>query len=161
MKRTILAVTAAVLGICSITSHAQTTYTGVVSAFNCGRISNINCYGIPMLVNDGTDLVNETIWIDDGPASDSVVFPTDPLGLDNVNGIARITSPLQHLNLNSGVQTITFTFAGHDSNQAAYTGTLTLNYTTYYSSGGGGRGGAPAGYRWIVTGGSITITFQQ
>jgi hypothetical protein len=37
---------------------------------------------------------------------------------------------------------------------------MTLNFTYYYSSGGGGRGGGGAGYRFICTGGTISVKYQ-
>jgi uncharacterized membrane protein YgcG len=57
---------------------------------------------------------------------------------------------------------VTVTFSGdtNDGDGGSYTGSMTLDFTYYYSSGGGGIGGGGAGYRFICTGGTISVTYN-
>jgi hypothetical protein len=139
------------------------TYTGTVSPWSCGHVSNINCWGIPMLINDGSTVVNESVWISyygtpTYTASNFLVFPMDPLGLDNSTGFAKFTSPSFPPTLSTapGTQTLPFAFAGTTGAGQPYTGTLLLNYVTYL--GGYGR---TRGYYWMVTGGTVSITIAS
>jgi hypothetical protein len=66
------------------------------------------------------------------------------------------------MNSSRQVTTLVVNFKGltNDGDSDTYTGSMTLNFSNYYSSGGGGRGGAGAGWRFICTGGTAKITYQ-
>ena len=48
----------------------------------------------------------------------------------------------------------------NDGDNGTYTGTMTLPFSYYYSSGGGGREGAGSVWRSICTDGSVQITYN-
>ena len=155
MRKLSLFLLAAMLFVAGTAVTSAQTYTGTVGQFNCGQLA-VSCDGLPLLLNNGTELVNESIWFDQNVEADFVVFPLDPLGLDtsNPNLLAKITSPIQQLSTAKGTQTIYLMFSGTDSKGKAYSGAMNLHYTTYLVVGRGG-----GGWHWVVTGGTVAITY--
>jgi hypothetical protein len=141
--------------------HAQ-TLTGTLGQHVCGPMSPY-CDGIPAVVHDGTELVNETIWVDQQTSGGFIYFTgTDPLGLqgqrpDGGYGALIVNTPYQPISRYGG--SLLYNFKGSNKQGVPYTGVLTLTYTAYYSRGGGGKGGGGAGWRWLVTGGTISIQY--
>lgn len=136
--------------------------TNVGSGYNCGRVSTpLYCYGIP--VNMGsTNSGNGSLWVDT-----YVTGYNAGKGFIAFNGVsdlgqATITSNVPTTNSAGQITKLTVDFNGKtdDGDSGTYSGTMTLTFTYYYSGGGGGRGGAGAGWRFICTGGSLTITYQ-
>ncbi len=145
----------AALAIAAPITKAQ-TYTGLVDLpdgqeFNCGSAGAVICKGLPLLVSNGSSSVKETVWFSQYSASNFVVWPVDPLGLDNSTGLAHFTSPDQGIKTGPGTHQLDLTFAGTTGNGTPYSGTFVLYYTTYFQSGRGG------GWKWVVTGGKITV----
>lgn len=143
--------------------HAQTYTVNVGSGFNCGRVSSpLYCYGIPLALNgvpDGTFWLDTYVtganvgtgfiyWYNVGDLKEATVTGDSPTyGTVESNG--RYYS--------SAVTSLTTTFKGDHSDGTPYTGSMYLTFSYYYSNGGGGRGGAGAGWRFICTGGTVTI----
>lgn len=144
--------------------QAQLISGTVKSGYNCGRITDpTNCYGLLVTFTDANGTHDAAVWLDKGSRGNTTTgaysflkFTTDPLGF----GLATITSPYVHLQTGTGMFTVAYAFSGFDSAGKAYEGSLSINYTTYYSSGGGGKGGAGAGYRWVTAvGGKIGVVY--
>ncbi len=133
--------------------------TNVGAGYNCGRVSSpLYCYGIPVAINGQP---SGTIWLDtylsgSNAGSGFVVwYGVADLAEAHVTGITTVGGT-------SMPSQVTVKFSGdtNDGDGGSYSGSLTLNFTYYYSSGGGGRGGGGAGYRFICTGGTISVKYQ-
>ena len=167
-----LASVALALGFCALghancqteetSGQTMQIQTNVGSGYNCGRVSSpLYCYGVP--VNMGTNNSgNGSLWLDT-----YVTGYNAGTGFIAFNGVAdlgqaTVTSNTPTTNASGQVTKLTVNFNGktNDGDSGTYTGTMTLTFTYYYSSGGGGRGGAGAGWRYICTGGSLSITYQ-
>jgi hypothetical protein len=132
--------------------------TNIGAGFNCGRASApLSCYGIPVAIKGQP---SGTFWLDTYLAGYHAGH-----GFIVWNGVADLAEGVV-----SGVTTIggtvmpsqvTVAFSGdtNDGDGGGYYGNMTLNFTYYYSSGAG-KGGAGAGYRYICTGGTITIKYR-
>ena len=154
-----LAVTAAVLGICSITSHAQTTITGTLDptrtgyiipikqdGYPCGR-SEVYCYGIPITFSG---MVSETLWTD----TSFIYFLNDPPYWSDPLGLQGYTASGNFY----GARFNGNTFYGTTTDGHPYTGTINETFTSFRTSGGGGRGGA--GTVYVLLAATVTITIQ-
>lgn len=148
----------ALLILSGISAMAQSSPTislnlGQAQAFNCGRFSTPTyCYGLPITLTDDDGKTDGSIWIDQQSNGSGFI-----LFVGNVEGLGKATmsAPWQPLRIGGG--TLVYPFQGFDSETGLpYRGTLTLDYTTYYSRGGGGRPGA-AGYRYVVVGGNVSF----
>jgi hypothetical protein len=132
--------------------------TNVGSGYNCGRVSSpLYCYGIPVAINGHP---SGTIWLDTYLSGSNagtgfvVWYGVADLAEAHVTGVSTVggtSTPSQ----------VTVNFSGdtNDGDGGSYSGSMTLNFTYYYSSGGGGRGGGGAGYRFICTGGALSVKY--
>jgi hypothetical protein len=77
------------------------------------------------------------------------------------NGTSKVYSPF--VNAVSATGTATFlwtgTFSGVDPSGRTFHASAEENLYHYYSRGGGGRGGGGAGWRYRITGGSVTFRY--
>ncbi len=136
--------------------------TNVGTGYNCGRASSpLYCYGIPVNIGTGAG-GNGSFWLDTyvtgyNAGTGFVLFK----GVADL-GQATVTSNIPTTNSSGQVTKLVVNFQGstNDGDNGTYTGTMTLTFSYYYSSGGGGRGGAGAGWRFICTGGSVSITYN-
>lgn len=134
---------------------------------NCGRVSSpLYCWGIPVTLNGSpagslwldTYLTGHNagsgfiVWYGVADLAEATVKSNSVVNGTFTSGQYTLTAPAS----------VTTTFSGdtNDGDGGSYTGTLTLNFTYYYSSGGGGRGGGGAGWRFICTGGAVSIQYQ-
>ena len=133
--------------------------TNVGAGYSCGRVNSpLYCYGIPVTVNGQP---SGSFWLDTytqgtNAGSGFIVW-------NNVADLAEAN--IKSVSTTGGTSMpsqVVITFSGdtNDGDGGSYTGTLTLNFTYYYSSGGGGRAGGGAGYRFICTGGAISVTYN-
>jgi len=139
-KLFILAIALLALALPSLAT-AQTALTLNIgpSGYNCGRVTNLDyCYGIP--TSNGS-----IIWLDAQPNTGGFIV---------VQGITYpVLLPFTSLQTGSGTYTLIVNFG-----QAS---ALFLSYKTYYSSGGGGRGGAGSGWRWVIQPTGSNLSFNE
>lgn len=117
---------------------------GVVGTEACGMITAVpKCSNIPLVVNTSGGIANATVTIQQVSAGYyEAIFGNTGLG------VATITSPIPTLSTAGG--TINYSFKSGD-----YYGTMSLTYTTYWTSIG------TPGWRWVIKNGTITIIGYQ
>jgi len=135
--------------------------------YNCGRVSSpLYCYGIPVTINGQAA---GSFWLDtyltgyNAGAGFIVWNNVADLAEGHVTGNTYTSGTFTSQGYTSSLPaSVTVNFSGdtNDGDGGSYTGTMTLTFTYYYSSGGGGRGGAPAGWRYICTGGNISLKYN-
>ena len=178
MRGVRIAGVAMTLGICAL-NHAVcqadetpgqslTIQTNVGSGYNCGRVSSpLYCYGIPVTING---VPAGTFWLDtyvNGTNTGTgfvywynVADLAEASITNNAPSYGSVSS--NGHTISNAVTSLVVDFKGgtNDGDNGSYTGSMKLTFTYYYSSGGGGRGGAGAGWRFICTGGSVSITYN-
>ena len=125
---------------------------------SCGALNGSwYCYGIPVVGTVNGSPYNGTLWTDDYGAQFGtkgfVSWNGVPLAQASVDSVTDVRTPM-----------VNRTFTGTLTEQISgpgYTGTLTINYSSYYSRGGGGRACGGCGQKWVALPTStLLITFN-
>lgn len=136
--------------------------------YNCGPASSpLYCYGVPVLVNGQP---GGSFWLDTyvSGANSGTGFivwnNVADLAEANISSNSTVNGTFTSNGLTLvAPSSVTVNFAGdtNDGDGGSYTGTMTLDFTYYYSSGGGGVGGGGAGWRFICTGGTVSVKYNR
>lgn len=139
------------------------SFTVPLGSSICGRYNTqpLYCYGVPIEGTPGasfwidTKLAGQTGFVSFTGVADLDSNPA-PGDLDQAYvPPPQVTSDAAILNAQGLVSQLTTTFAGTSRSGKSYTGTLTLEFTTY--KGGYGR---TAGLYYLVTGGTLSVTYN-
>ena len=132
---------AAALGMPSLQARAQTSVALNIgpAGYFCGPYNpnQYYCYGLPVVTS--TDGVQEfgSLWTDNYAAYFGNQGFVNFFGVSVPNAVIESVTPIT-----GGIE--------EELSGPGYTGMLTLYFTTYKSTSGGGRGGGGAGTKWTV-----------
>jgi hypothetical protein len=146
----------------AIPAHAQDETPGQqskivasipVGGYSCGRVSSVNCYGVPANIGG-------TFWLDAVPTAyvphGFIYF----FGVADLS-LATITHQTFTLDANHHVVTLHVVFNGvtNDGDGDTYTGTGDFTFSYYKISQGSGRGGGYPTYIQVMRSGLMTIVY--